>query len=130
MKKRSLSLLVWLAAMLLFPTHNAVAESDGKISHVVLVWLKESGNQQIRHEFVQASQQLNGLPGVVNRHVGVVVPSDRVIVDDTFDVAITVTLENKKALQAYIQHPKHKKILEQQLKPLVNRVVAYDFMSE
>lgn len=128
-KKLTLSLFTLLACLGL-STNPAYAESDAKVSHVVMVWLKEPGNQKMRHDFVKASEQLNKLPGIISRHVGVVVPSDRGIVDDTFDVAITVTLENKKALEAYMNHPKHKKIVEQQIKPLVNRVVAYDFASE
>ncbi len=105
---------------------TATAESDQKISHVVVVWLKEPG---MRQAFIKASEQLNQLPGVLNRHSGVVVSSDRSIVDDTFDVAVTVTLKNKKALQGYLNHPMHKKILHDRIKPLVNRVVVYDFIS-
>lgn len=127
------NLMIFFFALLLgmlLSVNPAYAESDGKISHVVMVWLKEPGNQKMRHDFVKASEKLNKLPGIVSRHVGIVVPSERAIVDDTFDVAITVTLKNKQALEAYINNPEHKKILEQQLKPMVNRVVAYDFASE
>lgn len=106
------------------------AEENKKITHVVMVWLNEPGNEKQRAAFIKASEQLNDLPGIVNRHVGVVMSSDRNIVDDTFDVAVTVTLENKKALQAYLNNPKHKKILHDKIKPLVNRTVAYDFMSQ
>ena len=106
------------------------AEENKKITHVVMVWLNEPGNKQQRSAFIKASEQLNDFPGIVNRHVGVVMPSDRKIVDDTFDVAVTVTLESKKALQAYLNDPKHKKILHDKIKPLVNRTVVYDFMSQ
>jgi subtilisin-like proprotein convertase family protein len=111
-------------------TTTVFAEDDKKISHVVMVWLKEPGNQQQRKAFIKASEQLNDFTGILNRHVGVVIPSDRNIVDDTFDVAVTVTLKNKKALQAYLDSPKHKKIIQEQIKPLVNRTVAYDFISQ
>ena len=109
---------------------SAWAEADKKITHVVMVWLKEPGNAQMRHQFVEASEQLNDLPGILHRHVGVVKPSDRAIVDDTFDVAVTVTFANEKALQVYLEHPKHKQVLHHAIKPLVNRIVAYDFISE
>jgi stress responsive alpha/beta barrel protein len=108
----------------------ASADADKSVSHVVLIWLKQPGDAQARQQFVKASKQLNDLPGIISRHVGVVVPSDRVIVDDTFDVAITVTLKNQQALDAYMNHPRHKEIVDAQLKPLVNRIVAYDFVSE
>jgi len=120
---------VLIAYMSVFTT-TVFAEDDKKISHVVMVWLKEPGNQQQRKAFIKASEQLNDFTGILNRHVGVVIPSDRNIVDDTFDVAVTVTLKNKKALQAYLDSPKHKKIIQEQIKPLVNRTVAYDFISQ
>lgn len=119
-------LIAYLSAF----TTTIFAEEDKKISHVVMVWLKQPGNQQQRKAFIKASEQLNDFTGILNRHVGVVIPSDRNIVDDTFDVAVTVTLKNKKALQAYLDSPKHKKIIQEQIKPLVNRTVAYDFISQ
>lgn len=106
------------------------ADTNEKISHVVMVWLKEPGNKVMREEFVKASESLNDLPGIISRHVGVAVPSDRKIVDDSFDVAVTVTLKDKAALDAYMEHPKHKKIVHDKLQPLVGKIVAYDFISQ
>ena len=130
MKKTLLLLQVALLAYLSLNTGFVSAEENKKITHVVMVWLKEPGNEQQRAEFIKASEQLNDLPGIVNRHVGVVKPSGRHIVDDTFDIGITVTLENKAALKAYLNNPKHKKILKEKIKPLTNRVVVYDFISQ
>jgi hypothetical protein len=56
-----------------------------------------------------------------------VIPSNRPKVDDTFDVAVTVTFENTKVFKNYMQSKKHKQMLKDQLKPLVNRVVVYNF---
>ncbi len=106
------------------------AEENKKVTHVVMVWLKEPGNAQQRAAFLKASEQLNDLPGIVNRHVGVVLSSDRKIVDDTFDVAVSVTMESEDALKAYLKNPKHKKILHDKIKPLVNRSVAFSFVSQ
>ena len=130
MKKTLLLLQVALLAYLSMNTGFVSAEENKKITHVVMVWLNEPGNEKQRAEFIKASEQLNDLPGIVNRHVGVVLPSERVIVDDSFDVAVTVTLESKAALQAYLNNPKHKKILKEKIKPLTNRVVVYDFISQ
>lgn len=130
MKKALLLLQLTLLAYLSLNAGFVSAEGNKKITHVVMVWLKEPGNEQQRAEFIKASEQLNDLPGIVNRHVGVVLPSERNIVDDTFDVAVTVTMESKAALKAYLNNPKHKKILKEKIKPLTNRVVAYDFISQ
>ncbi len=118
-----------LVLMLLMLSPLALADKDQRVSHVVIVWLKQPGNEAMRQQFIQASQQLNDFPGVISRHVGVVSPSDRSIVDDTFDVAVTVTLKNRAALKAYLNDPKHKKILHDKIKPLVNRTVIYDFVT-
>jgi len=119
-----------LATLLILLLLTPLAQAQDKtISHVVIVWLKEPGNEAMRQKFIDASQQLSGLPGVINRHVGVVLPSKRQLVDDTFDVAVTVTLKNRAALKAYLNNPKHKKILHEKIKPLVNRTVIYDFVT-
>lgn len=105
-------------------------DTPQKFSHVIMVWLKQPQNPTARHQFIEASRQLNSLPGIINRHVGVVVPTDKAMVDDTFDVAVTVTLNSRQAFENYMSHPKHLEIIEKKLKPLVNRIVAYDFISE
>ena len=130
MKKVLLLLQVTVLACLSMSAGTASAEENKKVTHVVMVWLKQPGNEQQRNAFIKASEQLSDLPGIVNRHVGVVKASDRAIVDDTFDVAVTVTMESEAALKAYLQNPKHKKILKEKIKPLTNRVVAYDFISQ
>ncbi len=130
MKKMSLFIQLGLLALLSLTVTSVKAEGNKQVTHVVMVWLKQPGNEQHRAQFIKASQQLNDLPGIVSRHVGVVMPSERGIVDDTFDVAVTVTMKNKAALNAYLDHPKHKKVLHEKIKPLTNRVVAYDFISQ
>lgn len=103
------------------------AQEDQRVSHVVVVWLKEPGNTQMREQFIKASRALETMPGVVSRHVSAVISSERSKVDDTFDVAVTVTFENAAALKKYMQNHKHKDMLNKQLKPLVNRIVVYNF---
>jgi hypothetical protein len=127
---KKFTLQTLLIAFLSLQANFISAEENKKVTHVVMVWLKDAGNEQQRAEFIKASEELNSLPGIVNRHVGVVMPGDRKIVDDTFDVAVSVTLESKKALEAYLNNPKHKKILHDKIKPLINRTVAYDFISQ
>lgn len=130
MKKIQIVLTIIIFSYLCINSNTIVAAENKTITHVVMVWLQEPGNLQQRSAFIKASEQLNNSPGVISRHVGVVVPSERGVVDDTFDVAVSVTLKNKKALQAYLNDSRHKKILKEKIKPLVNRVVIYDFMSQ
>lgn len=130
MKKSLILSQMGLLLILSLNVFNVAAEGNKQVTHVVMVWLNQPGDTAQRNAFIKASEQLSGLPGIVNRHVGVVLPSNRGIVDDTFDVAVTVTMESQAALKAYLNHPKHKKILHEKIKPLVNRTVAYDFISQ
>jgi len=130
MKKMLIVLQVVLLGFLSITATTVSAKESKKITHVVMVWLKQPGDEEQRTAFIKASEKLNDLPGIISRHVGVVQSSDRGIVDDTFDVAVTVTMESQAALQAYLKSPKHKKILKEEIKPLINRAVAYDFVSQ
>jgi len=124
MKKYLHNLLFLILMLTVTITH---AQEDQRVSHVVVVWLKEPGNTQMREQFIKASRALETMPGVVSRHVSAVISSERSKVDDTFDVAVTVTFENAAALKKYMQNHKHKDMLNKQLKPLVNRIVVYNF---
>lgn len=116
-----------LLVALISIVNTSQAKEDQRVSHVVVVWLKEPGNAQMREKFITASRALENIPGVVSRHVSAVIPSERPKVDDTYDVAVTATFENAQALEKYMQNPKHKTMLKEQLKPFVNRVVIYNF---
>ncbi|NOQ15816.1 MAG: Dabb family protein [Methyloprofundus sp.] len=120
-------LQILLLTGLFFTAFGAHSQTDQRVSHVVVVWLKEPGNVQMREKFIEASRALETVPGVISRHVSAVIPSDRPKVDDTFDVAVTVTFKNATALKKYMKSHKHKNMLKDKLKPLVNRVVVYNF---
>ncbi|MDF1581733.1 MAG: Dabb family protein [Methyloprofundus sp.] len=124
MKRLFINFLLFVS---LLTPNFAYAQADQRVSHVIVVWLKEASNAQMREQFIKASRALEQLPGVLSRHVSAVIASDLPKVDDTFDVAVTVTFENAEALKNYMQSQKHKKMLDEQLKPLVNRVVVYNF---
>lgn len=100
------------------------------VQHVVVCWLKEPGNEIARAQLIGTSLGFQDLPGVVAVHAGTPLPSDRPVVDDSFDVAITMAFRDEAALQAYENHPAHKKAVEAVLKPLVARLVIYDFISK
>lgn len=99
-----------------------------RVNHIVLCWLKESGNLAHRQKIIEASRSLRKIPGVLEVRVGEVIPSDRKIVDDSFDVGITLTFGNTHDMDAYLDHPLHKDALEKVLMPLVKKIVVYDYM--
>ena len=114
-------LLVWLAQ----PAQaNGTADP---VEHVVVVWLKSPGNAEHRRQIIDESAILRGIPGVIGLRIGEMIPSERSIVDSTFDVALIVSFADQAALDAYLTHPVHVELVENTLKPLVERVRVYDF---
>ncbi|MDH3525947.1 MAG: Dabb family protein [Gammaproteobacteria bacterium] len=106
------------------------ADADGdnrRVEHIVIVWLKEPGNSAARDRIIEASTALTAIPGVVSLKSGSVMASDRPIVDSSFDVGLIITLVDEAALQAYLTHPLHLTLVEETLKPLVERIQVYDF---
>ena len=73
------------------------------------------------------TQSFEKIPGVLEARAGVVVPSDRKVVDDSFDIGILIVARDLGALQEYLDHPIHQKAKEETLLPLVEKVLVYDF---
>lgn len=97
------------------------------LAHVVIVWLKEPGNADHRAQIIDASRRLKSIDGVKKVTVGQSIPSDRDVVDDSFDIGLYVELESLKALDAYATDPLHLTILKNDIAPLTERYTVYDF---
>lgn len=104
-------------------------EATGNVTHVVLVWLKEPENPEVLERFIRGSKRLAMLPGVLYHRVGPSLPSDREIVDSSFDVGVTITLKDQEALKAYLEHPVHKQTIREVMRPLVRKIMVYDFVA-
>ena len=101
--------------------------ATGGIDHVVFVWLKNSGSAKDRNTLVETSRELAAaLPQIRSFRWGTAVPSDRSIVDDTFDLALVMNFADRAALDAYENHPDHKRAAKEVLRPLARKVVVYD----
>lgn len=129
MKTSSISTLVAvLLVLMLIVCKPACAEYSSRgVVHTVFLWLKQPGNDQYRHQLLRASEQLRAIPGVVDIRYGETITSDRAIVDDSFDVGIYIYFSDVETMNRYLAHPKHKRLVEQALKPIVDRIVVYDF---
>lgn len=105
---------------------TAYAREAGVI-HVVLLWLKDSGNAQQRVLLIEATRRLRDIPGVREIRVGEVVPGERDIVDDSFDIGIYFYFDTVDAMQAYLEHPLHRQVVKSAISPLVSRIRVHDF---
>ncbi|MBC8108794.1 MAG: Dabb family protein [Anaerolineae bacterium] len=100
---------------------------DGQIEHIVVVWLKQPGNESQRQQLIERSKTFTQIPGVLRVSAGQVLPSTRPGVESGFDVAVVITFASEQALREYDEHPIHKKAVQELLAPLSAKFVIYDF---
>lgn len=101
---------------------------SGSVDHVVLFWLKRPGNPDDRMAMLAACQELRAIPGIRSLDAGTALASSRPVVDDSFDIGLTVRLESADALHAYEKDPRHLKQLDTVLRPLAAKTVVYDIV--
>jgi hypothetical protein len=124
--KRALLLLLFL---LLSCAQNQSSQT-GRVNHVVLCWLKDSGNKEQAEKIILQSKKFTSIAGVLEVRVGEVLKSDRVIVDSSYDVALIMTFSSKEEMQAYLIHPDHVEAVNNVIKPLVSKILVYDFVEK
>ncbi|MGD8934025.1 MAG: Dabb family protein [Gammaproteobacteria bacterium] len=114
--------------LLLLVCNTAAAEfTDRGVVHTVYLWLKNPANQQERERLLIATDRLRTIPGVREIRFGEVIESSRNIVDDSFDVGIYFYFSDVAAMNQYLVHPLHREVVEQDIKPVVERIVVHDF---
>ncbi|MCM8541821.1 MAG: Dabb family protein [Lentisphaeraceae bacterium] len=101
-----------------------------RVNHVVLCWLKESGNKVKRAQLVQISKDFKSIPGVLDVRAGEVITSSRDIVDSSYDVAIILSFHTEADLDAYLKHPDHVAAVKTIIKPFTKKVLVYDFIEK
>lgn len=119
---------ILILGLLLAHTSASIAnETTPRIVHVVLVWLKEPGNEDHISQVIDATRTFSNIAGVEEVRVGESVPSERRGVDDSFDVGLYMIFSSKSALEGYLVHPDHVAAQRTILRPLVRKVIVYDF---
>jgi len=96
-------------------------------SHIVVFWTDPAQPDAVDKLIDGAEQYLKPIPGVLQFHAGKMSPSHRPVVEQSFQVALNVIFPNKKAEQDYQSHPLHLEFIAQCVKPLVKKIVVYDF---
>lgn len=96
-------------------------------SHVVIFWTDPANPNATDALVAGANQYLRGIPGVLQFHVGKMVPSHRPVVDQTYQVALNLVFPDKASQDAYQTHPQHVEFIEKVFKKVCQKVVVYDF---
>lgn len=119
-------LILLLIPALLSCSSSQRTTATGRIEHVVLCWLKNPTSEKARRRLIETGAKLADIPGVLSVTAGPPVPSDRPVVNDSFDVGFVILLEDTAALKGYLAHPVHLAAVRDVLAPLVERTVIYD----
>ena len=129
--KQFLGLVPLLAASLLASCGQFGYEpvpTRGSVTHVVLLWLKHPGNEAERARVIEAAKDFRGrIPGLSAMSIGEPLPSNRPVVDSSFDVGIVMRFDHRRALEAYEKNPIHLKAVDEVLKPLAAKIVVHDW---
>ena len=130
MKLRLLPAALLLAALASCAGTPAAPPEDqpGRVQHVVLMWLKQPGDEGACAKLISAARSIRSIPGVLAIRAGRALPSERAVVDDSFDVALVMTFADAAALAAYDVHPDHVRVVQELLPELVARIVVYDLV--
>ena len=125
---------IGLSLLLLAGLHstNSIADAEQpKIHHVVVVWLKQHGDDGLRQQYIEQSKPLAQLPGVIRYQVGVPAAIKRSrpnpAVDDSYDVAVDSEFESQQAYEDFLKHPDYVRLAQEVLKPWVESYKVYDF---
>ncbi len=113
-----------------FSSSARASESDQRFTHVTVVWLKNPGDPAQRQKFLDISRKLNHSPGIISRHVGIVNHNSGHGVDSSYDVAVSVTLENEQAMDTYMNSSLHQQLIKKQLHPIIRKMITYNFNSQ
>lgn len=107
-------------------------ESVHKIHHLVIIWLKQAGDDKVRQQYIEESKGLSRLPGVIAYDIGApaVISRGRAnpALDESYDLAISSSYESRQAYEEFLKNPEYLRVAQQVLKPLVDRYQVYDFV--
>ncbi len=96
-------------------------------SHVVIFWTRPEIADATEQLLAGAQKYLQPIPGVLGYHVGKMSPSDRPVVEQSYQVALNLQFASKADEQAYQVHPLHIEFVEKVFKPCCQKAVIYDF---
>lgn len=96
-------------------------------SHIVVFWTDPAQPGAADELVAGANRLLRNIPGVRQFHAGKMVPSERPVVEQSYQAALNLILPDKAAEQAYQTHPQHLEFVGKYVKRLVKKLVVYDF---
>lgn len=126
---KSIFISIFLCFSLISCTNQPTPESNAKhINHIVLVWFKAGTSQAEVDSVIRETKKLEQyIPQIQSLSLGKAISSERKIVDDSFDLGISLTFKNQADMKVYLSHPKHIAFVKTYVKPKLAKLLVYDF---
>jgi len=99
------------------------------LSHIVIFWTNPEMPGAADELIAGAHKHLKVIPGATHFHVGKMSPSARPVVEQSYQVGLNLVFPDKKTEQEYQVHPQHLDFVAKYVKPLVKKLIVYDFES-
>ncbi len=96
-------------------------------SHVVIFWTDPANPKAADELIAGAKKYLAPIPGITHFHAGKMAPSRRPVVDQSYQVALSIAFTDRQTQDDYQVHPLHLEFVEKIFKPHCRKVVVYDF---
>jgi hypothetical protein len=102
----------------------------GTITHVVVIWMSDRGDEFEKKQIFYAAQKLDRVPGVLGIAAGRMLRSDGPKVDNTFDIAFLMTFRNEDDLRHFLQDATQVEIMTNSVMRYARDVKVYDMLTE
>jgi hypothetical protein len=106
---------------------SKTSQTVAGFNHVVIFWTDPAQTNAADELIAGANKYLKPIPGLKQYCIGKMVGSERPVVDQTYQVALSTVFADKQAQDDYQIHPLHLEFVAKYVKPLVKKVTVYDF---
>ena len=101
----------------------------GQFVHCVYFWIREDLTEEERETFKQGLTMLANLETVRAGYIGTPPPSERDIVDGSYDYALVLAFDDSAGHDAYQEHPDHE-TFRQQTTGFWRDIKIYDLITQ
>ena len=96
-------------------------------SHIGIYWTNPAVHNDTEELISWVTRCLKAIPGVQHFHIGRMAPTERAIVDKTYQVAVNMTFPDKKTMEEYHAHPLYSDFVQNVYRRFCRKAVVYDF---
>lgn len=121
-------ILAILLPILLMTGFSAQPASDDRFVHTVFFWVKADVTQEQKDAFYQGLLKLKTIDAIETGYVGVPAPTNRSVIDSSYDYSITFVFKTAEDQDVYQSHPEHLEFIAA-YNHLWEKVVVYDAVS-